>query len=238
MIAERELQRQEEHRQRLHDELEKLREERRRENQEKLLAMAAVEEEERLKLEAKMRQEEEDRLQKKQLVEEYQRQKMLMEAEKAKRRQEEQAEAQERLQALILQNKSRVEYRAQQEAKKLEQKKQREEEELQQEAKRVELLMALAAQVPYYDTIQQIESRLDHVTASAKAQEYVPIGEDDRLTRGHMPLNSFNDHQIVRDARFRLTEALARAGVQHSDAARHAVAQMNPRPHLAIHGLL
>lgn len=236
--TEQELQRQEEHRQRLHAELDRLREDRRRTYEEQLQALAVTEEEERLKIQHKLQQEEEERRQKKQLVEEYQRQKASMEAEKLKRRQEEQAEAQARLQALILQNKSRVEYRAQQEAQKIQHKKQREEEELQQEAKRIELLLALAAQVPYYETIQQIESRLDHVTASAKAQEYVPISEDDRLTRGHLPLNSFNDHQIVRDARFRLSEALARAGIQHSDAARYAVTKMNPRPHLAIHGLL
>lgn len=97
---------------------------------------------------------------------------------------------------------------------------------------------AVIYQVPYYENIQNIESRLDHVTASAKAQEYIPIEEKDRLGRGHLPLNSFHDHNIVRDARFRLAEALAHAGLQHSDAARQAVAAMNPRPHLAIHGLL
>lgn len=235
---ERDLQRQEENRQRLHDELEKMREERRIANEQKLLAMQATEAEERAKLEEKMRQDEEERIQKKQLIEEYQRQKALMEAERLKHQQEEQMKAQARLQELIAQNKGRVEYRAQQEAQKLVQKKQREDEALQQEAKKLEFLNALAAQVPYYDAIQQVESRLDHVTASAKAQEYIPIGEEDRLTRGHMPLNSFNDHQIVRDARFRLSEALSRAGVQYSDAARVAVASMNPRPHLAIHGLL
>lgn len=235
---ERDLQRQEENRQRLHEELEKMREERRIANEQKLLAMQATEAEERAKLEEKMRQDEEERIQKKQLIEEYQRQKALMEAERLKHQQEEQMKAQARLQELIAQNKGRVEYRAQQEAQKLVQKKQREEEALQQEAKKLEFLNALAAQVPYYDAIQQVESRLDHVTASAKAQEYIPIGEEDRLTRGHMPLNSFNDHQIVRDARFRLSEALSRAGVQYSDAARVAVANMNPRPHLAIHGLL
>ena len=32
--------------------------------------------------------------------------------------------------------------------------------------------------------------------------------------------------------------SLLQAGVQHSDAARHAVAAMCPRPQLAIHGIL
>jgi hypothetical protein len=91
-------------------------------------------------------------------------------------------------------------------------------------------------QVPYYESIVDVKSNVNQKTASVIAQEYIKSEEE--LTRGHLPLNSFSDHAIVRDARFRLAEALARANVQHTDAARDAVLRLNPRPHLAIHGLL
>ena len=45
-------------------------------------------------------------------------------------------------------------------------------------------------QVPYYDKIQNAESKLDHVTASVKAHEYL---ESDQPTRGHISMNGFND---------------------------------------------
>lgn len=99
----------------------------------------------------------------------------------------------------------------------------------------MELLAKLAQQVPYWESIQNIESRLDHVTAAVKGQEYVK-GEE--LTRGHLPLNGFADGNIIKDTRFRLAEALRRAGVMQSDAARQAVAAFHPRPHLAIHGIV
>ena len=95
--------------------------------------------------------------------------------------------------------------------------------------------MKLAAEVPYYETLQQVQSKLDHVTASVKGHEYIKSEED--MTRGHLPLNGFTDQTIIRDARFRLATALRNAGVMHSSAARDAIARFHPQPHLAIHGI-
>lgn len=89
--------------------------------------------------------------------------------------------------------------------------------------------------MPYFEAIQNAESKLDHVTASAKAHEYFK-GED--LTRGHIPMNGFTDAKVITDSRFRLAAALRSAGIQHSEAARVAVANFCPRPQLAIHGIL
>ena len=57
-------------------------------------------------------------------------------------------------------------------------------------------------------------------------------------TRGHIPLFGFTDKNVVKDARFKLISALRSAGVQNSEHAMRAIASINPRPHLAIHGLL
>lgn len=77
------------------------------------------------------------------------------------------------------------------------------------------------------------------MTASAKAQEYVAPGPDSlSQLRGHIPMNGFTDQRVISDSRFRLSEALRSAGIQHSQAAAAAVARAHPRPHLAIHGLL
>jgi hypothetical protein len=48
----------------------------------------------------------------------------------------------------------------------------------------------------------------------------------------------FADQKIIKDSRFRLITALRSAGVIQSEAARAAIAQFNPRPHLAIHGII
>ena len=76
---------------------------------------------------------------------------------------------------------------------------------------------------------------MDQATISSQAQAFVKEG--DGLTRGHLPLNGFTDHKVIRDTRFRIMEALRMAGLQQSQAAREVVAQFHPRPHLAIHGL-
>jgi hypothetical protein len=99
-----------------------------------------------------------------------------------------------------------------------------------------ELKKKLAQQVPYFDSMQRVKANLAHLTASAKGHEYQPALEEEG--RGHLPLNGFTDTKVISDARFRLAAALRQAGVQHTDAARHAVAAMYPRPQLSIHGLL
>ena len=86
--------------------------------------------------------------------------------------------------------------------------------------------MRLAEQVPYFDMLQNVTSKLDHVTASAVAQQYV---KEEDVGRGHYPLNGFTDQKVFSDARFRLGLALRAAGVHQSEAARVAVQSMNPR---------
>lgn len=73
------------------------------------------------------------------------------------------------------------------------------------------------------------------MTVAAQASMYV---QGDEHTRGHIPLFGFSDKNIVKDARFKLISALRNAGIQNSEHAINAVAKINPRPHLAIHGLL
>ena len=97
------------------------------------------------------------------------------------------------------------------------------------------LLLKLAEQVPYFEAIQNVSSKLDHITASVKGHEYFK-GED--LTRGHIPLNGFTDRAVIRDSRFRLATALREAGIHGSEAAKLVVQQFCPRPHLAIHGII
>ena len=68
-----------------------------------------------------------------------------------------------------------------------------------------------------------------------KGHEYIKY---DELTRGHLPMNGFTDNKVIKDARFRLAAALRSAGVINTVAARTAIAQFHPQPHLAIHGIL
>jgi hypothetical protein len=109
---------------------------------------------------------------------------------------------------------------------------------LEEELHRLKVLDMLAAEVPYWEAVQQASSKLDHVTASVLAHQYVPLEEDAlALARGHMNLNGFTDQKTIKDSRFRLVAALRDAGLQHSAAAKEAVQRMFPRPHLAIHGI-
>lgn len=83
--------------------------------------------------------------------------------------------------------------------------------------------------------MQNVESKLDHVTVAALSSMY---HKGEELTRGHIPMMGFTDKAVVKDTRFKLISALRNAGVAHSEHARLAVARINPQPHLAIHGLL
>ncbi len=109
-----------------------------------------------------------------------------------------------------------------------------------QEEKKLELLLRLAEQVPYFQTIQDIAPRYDQATMSTIQGQYLPIPDDINLAkqRGHIPLLGFTDHKIIRDTRFRIMEALRMAGLQNTQAAKDVVQQYHPRPHLAIHGIL
>lgn len=47
--------------------------------------------------------------------------------------------------------------------------------------------------VPYYDKIQNVESKIDHITASARAHEYQGAEES---ARGHISMNGFTDKGV------------------------------------------
>lgn len=146
-----------------------------------------------------------------------------------------QLEAQRVAKELAEANKPKIEMRAQLAQQKMQLRKQREIELEQQEEQKMELLRKLAEQVPYWEAIQNATADLSHVTASVKAQQYVQPAE---LGRGYIPMNGFDDNTYMHDSRHRLAMALREAGVHRSEAARVAVQQANPRPHLAIHGIL
>ena len=109
--------------------------------------------------------------------------------------------------------------------------------------------MKLAQSVPYYDNIQDIESRLDHITFAVKQHEYkayAPSSASEMIGRGvdsnalgvFQPLHGFDDTKIVSDIRFRLVSALREAGVHNTEHGRQVIQQYHPRPQLAIHGIL
>jgi len=137
--------------------------------------------------------------------------------------------------AVMQVNKERVAARKEEWVAKEEAKRRKELQHLENEARKMDFLMRLASQVPYYDEIQNISSKLDHVTAAAHAQEYLGAQQEHR---GFMRPTGFADAKIITDARFRLAEALRDANVIQSKAARPVIAQFHPRPHLAIHGIL
>mmetsp|Transcript_1565 Transcript_1565/g.2187 ORF Transcript_1565/g.2187 Transcript_1565/m.2187 type:complete len:658 (+) Transcript_1565:66-2039(+) len=110
---------------------------------------------------------------------------------------------------------------------------------LDEEMHRLKVLAMLAEEVPYWEAIQQAESKLDHVTASVRGHEYIPLLPDDlSLARGHIGMNGFTDQKTISDSRFRLVSALREAGLQQSAAAQQAVQRLFPRPQLAIHGII
>ena len=139
--------------------------------------------------------------------------------------------------SVIAANKERVAVREQARLAKEEEKHKKDLQHAEAEARKMDMLMRLAAQVPYYDDIQNATSKLDHVTAAAQAHLYLGGAEE---FRGHMRATGFADTKIISDARFRLAEALrdAAPSLIQSAAARVVIAQFNPRPHLAIHGVL
>ena len=111
---------------------------------------------------------------------------------------------------------------------------------------RLEKLMKLAQTVPYYDSIQEAESRLDYITTAVRNHEYKPYIADTTMGRNidnnalgvFQPLHGFEDNKIVSDIRFKLVSALREAGVHNTPHAQHIIQQYHPRPHLAIHGIL
>lgn len=172
---------------------------------------------------------------KRQKAEEYKKMKIELADERRRREEELLAQEKEIVKENIEKNRAQVELRNAQIREREEERKRKEAEQAAEEALRLEKLMKLAEQVPYWENIQNAHSKLDHITASVQGHQYLK-GED--LSRGFIPMFGFTDQTIIKDSRFRLITALRSAGVIQSDAARHAIAQFNPRPQLAIHGLL
>lgn len=165
-------------------------------------------------------------LQTKQLAEQYKQERIkYLESQREIERIRQEEENQERKRQIEL-SKPKVEQREALRLKKLEDMRRKEELLLAEELHRGELLNKLAEQVPYWDTIQTIESKLDHVTVAMEAQKYIPHEEE---TRGHLALNGFADAKLFKDAKFRLGLALREAGVHQSAAAAAVIAQLHPR---------
>ena len=97
------------------------------------------------------------------------------------------------------------------------------------------LVIYIHVQCPYWEGLQNIKSRLDHTTQAVEASVY--HGAID-YTRGHIPLYGFADKNIIKDTRFKLICALRTAGLANSSYAKSVMEKINPKPHLAIHGLL
>lgn len=141
----------------------------------------------------------------------------------------------EEMKKLIALNKPKIEERERLRVLKEREKLAKEEEKQREEDRRTEMLMKLAATVPYYEDIQNAQSQLNHITAAVKAHEY---GGAEEQIRGFMKNTGFDDKKIIKDARFRLAAALRDAGVAQSKIAKGVVQAFHPRPHLAIHGVL
>lgn len=169
------------------------------------------------------------------LVGEYRARREAEAAQEAERLRVEQQQREERIRIEIEENREKVEQRHEQYWEKERLRKKQEEELQQKEVMRLELLAKIVEQCPYWEGLQNVHSKLDHITTAA-AQAMYQKGED--LTRGHMPLQGFADKNVIKDTRFKLISALRNAGVAHSEYAKTAVAKINPMPHLAIHGIL
>ena len=172
---------------------------------------------------------------KKNKVAQYKRAKHCLQEMQQKLQEEQAHQEEERVKREVEENRWRVEMREHNRLEREEDKRRCEEQQLQLEQRRLEWLARLAEQVPYWEALQNAQSRLDHVTASAKAWEYVSSGPG---ARGYLPLNGFADNKVMKDARVRLAMALRDAGVQNSQYAAQVVREFHPRPQLAIHGIL
>jgi hypothetical protein len=175
---------------------------------------------------------------KKSLLLNYYNEKRQLEEQQRRRLEEQKQQEMERTKLLIEENKPKILFRQQKVEEKRQKQKLLEEQAQEDEQRRLELLNKLAEQAPYWSSIQNIESRFDHATTSSTAQSYIPRDENDELTRGHLPLNGFTDHRVIRDTRFRLVEALRMANLMNTQAAAEVIQRYHPRPHLAIHGII
>jgi hypothetical protein len=226
---------QDEHRRLLHEQLMILRAEKQQESEERRIEQAR---EEKLRSQREISRREQwlkEQEDKKRLVVKFQNLRAEALAKRKKVDEELYVEQQNQIRRLIECNRGKVEGR---ELKRLEKKRQRQQklrEKEEEETKRLEILANLAMAVPYWDAIENASSQLDHVTAAAKAQEWQ---QPEELSRGFLALNGFGDKKIIRDARFRLAEALRGAGIAQSKVAAEVVKEYHPRPQLAIMGIL
>lgn len=197
--------------------------------------MENLENEQKILKELELEKAKQHALEMQKLINEYHENKLLEKQKEEEKRKLEQEENIKQLKLQIEENRNKVEARNEIYWQKEEEKKRKEEELKQNEIKKLELLAKIAEQCPYWDNIQNVESKLDYITIAALNSMYQK-GED--LTRGHIPMMGFTDKEIIKDSRFKLITALRNAGVVQSEYARAAIAKINPMPHLAIHGIL
>mmetsp|Transcript_49844 Transcript_49844/g.85708 ORF Transcript_49844/g.85708 Transcript_49844/m.85708 type:complete len:98 (-) Transcript_49844:1172-1465(-) len=84
------------------------------------------------------------------------------------------------------------------------------------------MLEKIAAQVPYYDRLQEIEADLTKDTAFTRANLFA---EGDKA-RGYHPMFGYSDKKVFTDIRFKIGLALREAGIAHTSHAAQVVAQM------------
>eukprot|EP01038_Epipyxis_sp_PR26KG_P006977 gene6977-9537_t len=236
-IQEALLKKQEDYRLLIKQQLEEMRLMKENENQQKLHDHNKLQEELKLKLKQAEELMQQQQIEKKSRLEQYQKMKEEAEAEAQRKRLEQEEKLKTELKMLIEANRHRVEHRTKLIHDKDEKRKLKEAELALAEEKKMEFLIKLSQQVPYYDSIENIESKLEQATVSTLAQMYVK-NDELNIYRGHIPMNGFTDQKVIKDSRFRLASALRSAGVHNSDAARQVVAQIFSRPHLAIHGIV
>jgi hypothetical protein len=234
-LEEEERQRQERERLMVHEHLMEMREAR-RVQKEAANEEEALRKEERVRLEKlRLRQWEQEQEARKCLVAKFQTARRERREQEAAALEAARYKREEAMRELVERNRGHVKRRELLRLEKEQEKARRVAQKAEDDAQRLELLMQLAASVPYWEAVENATSQLDHVTAAAKAQEWV---EPEVRSRGFLESYGFGDKKIVRDARFRLAEALREAGIAQSRVAAEVVQQFHQRPHLAIHGVL
>jgi hypothetical protein len=100
----------------------------------------------------------------------------------------------------------------------------------QREKEREEKLQKLAASVPYYDKIVSCSSDIHKLTKTREADMFQK-DESGLLPfqHGEQRRNFFSDERLFSNARFRLVDALSRAGVLQTPYAHSIIQQMVPR---------
>lgn len=127
-------------------------------------------------------------------------------------------------------NGTRVSYREKKLLHKMDEKRKALEEAARAEELKYERLSQLAATVPYFDRILDVQANIHGTTV---ARENAAYYEDSTgltaFQHGLSKLHSFTDEKIFSDRAFRLGHALHEKGISHTVAARDAMALCCPR---------